>query len=239
MCTPVSRALGPAGAPRSGLRGPFLAHCVRCEPAPAPVLAGAPAEGRPALSLLGSFGHGAPGRSARALRSFTCGAPTTNVRVPAAEPLRSVGRLAAKRPRSTSAVGALPPLRSGRVGPPAPASVAPAAAAAQGSTSLAGSIQSPSAMPSEMPSHIPCWRRSGPAPPSTASRATGIPRTMPHQGAEGGARQRGGPDRRGLRSIQWREVQQVQGASGRPSANSGAAPESVDLALTEDEARVR
>ena len=141
-----------------------------------------PRRGRPALSLLGSFGHGAPGRSARALRYYTCGAPTTNVRVPAAGPLRSYGRPAARRPRPTSAIGALPPCHSGRMGPPAPALGAPAAAAAQGLHSPRRLDPVAQRRVGVSPSRIPCWRRSRPAPPSTAASATDNPQQHPTKG---------------------------------------------------------
>jgi hypothetical protein len=75
---PVSRALGPAGAPRSGLRGPFLAHCVRCEPAPAPALAGAPAMAVPRCRSSARLGMGLPGgRRGPALSRSCAVAPST------------------------------------------------------------------------------------------------------------------------------------------------------------------
>ena len=180
---PRARAFGVRILGRSASSAPS-------EPAPAPVLAGAPAEAVPRCRSSARLGMGLPvgrhGPSAhspavRPLRTY--GSPQRSRFVPL-----DVSRRNARAPRRPSGRA----LRCAPVGwgrPLWPRSRRPPRRR-RNSTPLAGSIRSPSAVLGSVPSRIPCWRHSGPAPPSTVSRATGIPRTMPHQRAE----ERGPPD---------------------------------------------
>lgn len=101
--SPVSRALGPAGA--YGLRPPgSVSQSLRKLPSLRASShfghRGGARRGRPALPLLGSFGHGAPRRSARGRFTHTPAARLCGPTAPLTEPASFDGRPAATRPRS-------------------------------------------------------------------------------------------------------------------------------------------
>ena len=198
---PVSRALGPAGAPRSGLRGPFLAHCVRCEPDPAPALAGAPAVAVPRCRSSARSGMGLPvgrhGRSAitPAVRPLQTNDPPRRGRfAPMAIPRRD-----ARTPRRPSGAPSVS-LRSDG-----------AARSCLGGASRRGGAGTP--LPSQARSGrpAPCRRVSVAHPLLEALRARASlhggqryrqPATAPHQGEKKRSRRQcTGPGERVLRPI--------------------------------------